>query len=125
MATIPVKTTPQVIEEGVYHIMEDGTVFRSRISKEVGETHRKPNPPHQITKVKFANVTNEDYTIIRENADTIHAQWEKKKARILAARTGWNSVSQANAMKELHLQFVGSGEPLMAESFFLALKMFK
>lgn len=122
---IPVKTTPQIIEEGVYHIMEDGTVYPSKITKQIGETHRKPNPPHAITKVKFANITKEDYVIIRENADTIHGQWEKKKARILAARTGWNSVSQANLMKELSIQFIGSGEPLMAESFFLALKMFK
>lgn len=125
MSNIPARTTPTVIEEGVYHIFEDGTVQLSKIRKEVGETHRKPNPPHQITKVKFANVTREEYAIVCENADTIHRQWEKKKAAILANRTGWNSVSQANAVKELYVQFVGSGEPLMVESFFLAMKMFK
>ena len=125
MATIPAKTTPQIIEEGVYHIMDDGTVARSKIAKEVGEAHRKPNPPHKIVNVMFANITNEDYVIICENQDTITRQYEKKKAKVLADRTGWNSVSKKKAITELHLQFVGSGEPLMAEAFFLALKAFK
>jgi len=117
--------TPAISEEGVYHILEDGTVIKSRILKQVGDAHRKPNPPHQVVKVKFANISNEDYTYVCENARTIGEQWEKRKAKILAERTGWNSVSQKATMEALYAQFVGSGEPLYKEGFYLAMKAFK
>lgn len=117
--------TPQIVEQGVYHILEDGTVVKSRFVKQVGETHRRADPPHNVVKTKFVNISNEDYTIVCENAQTIAFQWERKKAAVLAARTGWNSVSQKQAMTELYNQFVGSGEPHMREAFFLAMKAFK
>lgn len=118
-------TTPQIVEEGLYHILETGHVVKSRFIKRVGETHRMAEPPCKVVTIKFANISNSEYTVVAENAQTIATQWEKKKAEILRARTGWNSVSQKKVMQDLHAQFVGSGEPHMREAFFLAMKAFK
>jgi hypothetical protein len=117
--------TNNVATETVYHILEDGTVVKSRFFKNPGETHANPSLQNKHTKIKFNNITNAEYTVVEENRKTIVKEWEVEKAKVLKARTGWNSVSQKATAAALFAKFCGEGEPLMKEGFFLAMKSFK